>query len=53
MTRYVALIAVFVIMLGVFVAGLGLDPRKLPSPLIDKIPCRPSAARTTKVRWSW
>jgi len=35
MARYVALIVVFVIMIGVFVVGLGLDPRKLPSPLID------------------
>ena len=36
MARYIALIVVFVIMLGVFVVGLGKDPRKLPSPLIDK-----------------
>jgi len=35
MARYIALIVVFVIMIGVFVVGLGLDPRKLPSPLID------------------
>ncbi len=36
MTRYVALIVVFVIMIGIFVAGLNRDPRKLPSVLIDK-----------------
>lgn len=35
MARYIALIAVFAIMIGIFAAGLGRDPRKLPSPLID------------------
>jgi cytochrome c biogenesis protein CcmG/thiol:disulfide interchange protein DsbE len=35
MARYIALIVAFVIMLGIFVVGLGRDPRKLPSPLID------------------
>jgi cytochrome c biogenesis protein CcmG/thiol:disulfide interchange protein DsbE len=35
MARYIALIVVFVIMIGIFVVGLGRDPRKLPSPLID------------------
>ena len=36
MARYVALLVAFVIMIGIFVAGLELDPSKLPSPLIDK-----------------
>ena len=36
MARYVALLVAFVIMIGIFVAGLDLDPSKLPSPLIDK-----------------
>jgi len=36
MTRYIVLIVVFFIMLGIFVVGLDRDPRKLPSPLIDK-----------------
>lgn len=35
MARYIALLVVFVIMIGVFVIGLGKDPRKIPSPLID------------------
>ena len=35
MARYIALIVVFVIMIAIFVVGLGRDPRKLPSPLID------------------
>ncbi len=35
MSRYVALLVAFVLMLVVFVIGLGLDPTKLPSPLID------------------
>jgi cytochrome c biogenesis protein CcmG/thiol:disulfide interchange protein DsbE len=35
MTRYVALLVAFLLMLVVFVIGLGLDPTKLPSPLID------------------
>lgn len=36
MTRYIVLLAVFAIMIGVFVVGLGQDPTVLPSPLIDK-----------------
>ena len=36
MARYIALIVAFVIMIGIFVAGLDRDPSKLPSPLIDK-----------------
>lgn len=36
MARYIVLIVVFFIMLGIFVVGLSRDPRKLPSPLIDK-----------------
>ncbi len=36
MARYVALIVAFVLMIVVLVVGLGLDPTKLPSPLIDK-----------------
>jgi len=36
MARYVTLIVVFVIMLGIFVVGLGRDPTRLPSPLIDR-----------------
>ncbi len=35
MARYIALVVVFAIMIGVFVIGLGKDPRKIPSPLID------------------
>ena len=36
MARYIALLVAFVIMLGIFVAGLQRDPTKLPSVLIDK-----------------
>ncbi len=36
MARYIALIVAFVIMIGIFAAGLDRDPSKLPSPLIDK-----------------
>lgn len=36
MARYIALIVAFVIMIGIFAAGLDRDPTKLPSPLIDK-----------------
>lgn len=36
MARYVVLIVVFAIMIGIFVAGLDRDPSRLPSPLIDK-----------------
>ena len=35
MARYIALLVVFAIMIGVFVIGLGKDPRRIPSPLID------------------
>lgn len=35
MTRYIALLVVFAIMIGILVIGLGKDPRKIPSPLID------------------
>ena len=34
MSRYVALLIAFVIMLGIFAIGLDRDPTKLPSPLI-------------------
>jgi len=36
MARYIALVVVFAIMIGILVIGLGKDPRKIPSPLIDK-----------------
>ena len=36
MARYIALIVVFAILIGIFAAGLNRDPRKLPSPLIDR-----------------
>ena len=36
MTRYVALIVVFVIMIGILAIGLDRDPSKLPSALLDK-----------------
>lgn len=35
MARYIALIAAFAVLIGIFAAGLGRDPTKLPSPLID------------------
>ena len=35
MTRYIVLIVAFLSMLAIFVVGLGRDPSKLPSPLID------------------
>jgi cytochrome c biogenesis protein CcmG/thiol:disulfide interchange protein DsbE len=35
MARYVALFVAFVIMIVIFVVGLGRDPSKVPSPLID------------------
>ncbi len=36
MARYVALIIVFAVLIGIFALGLERDPRKLPSVLIDK-----------------
>jgi cytochrome c biogenesis protein CcmG/thiol:disulfide interchange protein DsbE len=36
MARYVALIIVFAVFMGIFARGLQRDPRKLPSVLIDK-----------------
>lgn len=36
MTRYIVLIAAFLIMLAIFVVGLDRDPSEVPSPLIDK-----------------
>jgi cytochrome c biogenesis protein CcmG/thiol:disulfide interchange protein DsbE len=36
MARYVALIIVFAVFMGIFALGLQRDPRKLPSVLIDK-----------------
>jgi len=35
MIRYIALIVAFVAMLAIFVVGLGRDPSRLPSPLLD------------------
>ena len=36
MTRYLLPLVVFLIMVGFLFAGLGLNPRQVPSPLIDK-----------------
>lgn len=36
MARYIALIVVFAVLIGIFAVGLNRDPRKLPSPLIDR-----------------
>lgn len=36
MTRYLLPLAAFLIMVGFLFAGLGLNPRQVPSPLIDK-----------------
>ncbi len=36
MARYIALIAAFAVLIGIFALGLERDPRKLPSVLIDK-----------------
>jgi len=36
MARYIALLAAFLVMLGIFFAGLGRDPSELPSPLLNK-----------------
>lgn len=36
MARYIALVIAFAILIGIFALGLGRDPRKLPSALLDK-----------------
>ena len=36
MTRYLLPLAAFLILMGLFAVGLTRDPRKIPSPLIDK-----------------
>ncbi len=36
MIRHVLPLVVFVMMVGLLGYGLGLDPKKVPSPLIDK-----------------
>ena len=36
MTRFVVPLAVFVVIVGFLLIGLGRDPREVPSPLIDK-----------------
>ncbi len=35
-TRYLIPLLVFLLLVGLFMVGLGLDPREVPSPLIDK-----------------
>ena len=34
--RYLVPLVLFLLLVGLFVVGLGLDPREVPSPLIDK-----------------
>lgn len=34
--KYLIPLGIFVILVGLFIVGLGLDPREVPSPLIDK-----------------